>query len=373
MSATSIEWTDAVWNATRGCSRVSPGCDNCYAMRQAHRFDTPEQFEDQDLANGIRELSKRAGPYHGLTIFRETGPRRGVDWSGVVRIVPEMLDVPLRWRKPQKIFVNSMSDLFHESLSNEEIAAVFGVMAACPQHTFQVLTKRAERMREWFEWVHTDRGFDHMQAGKLHDALCCAMYGSGDNWDPDDAICEELLTNANEWPLPNIWLGVSAEDQQRADERIPHLLETPAAVRFVSAEPLLGPVDLRVYLREHACDEWPKEIARGPDGCAGHPMSALDWIIGGGESGSGARPFDLAWARDLRDQCKAAGVPFFFKQAGSRPYDSNVNCSDYETLPCVAPPPGVTGGAAVGLKFDDRKGGDLAELPYDLRVREFPR
>ncbi|HEX2677999.1 MAG TPA: DUF5131 family protein, partial [Polyangiales bacterium] len=131
MGETAIEWTDTVWNPVRGCARVSPGCESCYAERQAHRFSNP------------------GGPYEGLTVLGKHGPR----WSGRARFVPETLDAPLRWRKPRRIFVNSMSDLFHHDITNEQIAAVFGVMAACPQHTFQVLTKRAERLPEWFRWV----------------------------------------------------------------------------------------------------------------------------------------------------------------------------------------------------------------------------
>src|SRR5690606_22560010 len=184
---TTIEWTQGTWNPVSGCTRVSPGCDNCYAMRQAHRF------------------SGNCQPYEGLTTIR----RGKVDWTGSVRFVPEMLEVPLQ-RKPTTWFVNSMSDLFHESLTNEQIASAFGGMAATPQHTYQILTKRPKRMREWFGWLDGRR------------------------------------------PLHNVWLGVSCEDQARADERIPHLLSTPAAVRFVSAEPLLGPIALRAWMPRHA-------------------------------------------------------------------------------------------------------------------------
>ncbi len=133
---TKIEWTDATWNPVRGCSRVSPGCQHCYAERMARRSDRP------------------GGAYEGLTVLAHDGPR----WNGKVRLVPEKLDEPLRWRKPRMVFVNSMSDLFHEDIPNEFIAAVFGVMAASPQHTFQVLTKRAERMRDWFQWVKQEAG-----------------------------------------------------------------------------------------------------------------------------------------------------------------------------------------------------------------------
>jgi protein gp37 len=258
----SIEWTDATWNPTRGCSRVSEGCRNCYAERVAARF------------------SGKGQPYEGLAV-----QRRGSKWTGEVRLVPGRLADPLRWRKPKRVFVNSMSDLFHEKLSNEEIGAVFGVMAACPQHTFQVLTKRPERMREWFAGGGDD--FDIASAACARLARVGFDTGCGSAFDPD------------EWPLPNVWLGVSAEDQATADARIPLLLETPASVRFVSYEPALGPVNLGDHL---ILDHWASAPCR------------IDWVIAGSESGPGARPAELDWFRSVRDQCAAAAVPFFFKQ-----------------------------------------------------------
>lgn len=275
---TSIEWTNATWSPVRGCSIVSKGCTNCYAMKQAHRFAGP------------------GGKYEGLTRMSNGGPV----WTGEVRVVPEMLDIPLHWRKPQRVFVNSMSDLFHEDVPDDFIDQVFAVMALCPQHTFQVLTKRPERM-----------------LGVLAD-----LYGKR--------------------PLRNVWLGVSVEDQATANERIPLLLETPAAVRWVSAEPLLeeviifsldGPVDV-------------------PDGMS----SPLHWIVVGGESGHGARAFDVAWARSIVEQCKAAGVPVFMKQLGANPAPLSIEA----------------GSVVERLWLRDRKGGDMEEWPADLRIREFP-
>lgn len=334
---TNIEWTDATWSPVRGCSRVSPGCDHCYAMGQAHRFDTPEQFEDQDPVNGIRELSKRAGPYHGLTTIR----RGKVDWSGVVRFVPEMLDRPLRWRKPRRIFVNSMSDLFHESLTNEQIAAVFGVMAACPQHTFQILTKRAKRMREWFDWVTrdaTDEGSGRFcrQAEACRSAALAAR-----QWrEPDGSMRSKegraLLGYDERWPLPNVWLGVSSEDQQRADERIPDLLACPAAIRFVSIEPMFGPIDLtHVKITDAPSPPFTGNALHEFRGFA----RRLDWVICGSESGPGARPMKIEWAESLRDQCVDAGVAYFQKQI------ANAN---------------------------DRKGGNPKHWPGGPWPREFP-
>jgi protein gp37 len=257
-------------------------------------------------------------PYEGLAEIGPKGPR----WTGKVRLVPEHLADPLRWRKPQRIFVNSMSDLFHESLPFEQIAAVFGVMAACPQHTFQILTKRAARLPEFFAWFAD---------------------GFNDKWDAARRPAYALLMKAGKigqaerlgvvqahprWPLPNVWLGVSVEDQKTADERIPHLLATPAAVRFISAEPLLGPIDLDPPLCEYHGGEHVVEGGEAQPWCVecdteasfGHWIGnegGLDWVIVGGESGPGARPMHSEWARSVRDQCAAAGVAFHFKQWGA--------------------------------------------------------
>lgn len=276
---TKIEWVKSAdgtqghtWNPVRGCTPISEGCAHCYAARMASRFAGP------------------GGPYEGLA--------RGGKWTGQVRFVPEMLEKPLHWRKPRVVFVNSMGDLFHEQVTDEQIAAVFGVMAACPQHTFQILTKQIGRALEWFNLARKND-----PTGFLHVELCNAMQNAGD-WDPDDSICEELCDNASEWPLPNVWLGCSCENQEAANERIPLLLQTPAARRFVSLEPLLGPVDLSIWLYRGVVEAQPGD----PD------YDALNWVIVGSESGPRARPMDLDWVRSIRDQCVEAGVPFFLKQ-----------------------------------------------------------
>lgn len=307
MADSKIEWTDATWNPTRGCSRVSAGCDNCYAMNQAHRF------------------SNAGGPYDGLTTIR----RGKVDWTGKVRLVPEMLERPLHWRKPRRIFVNSMSDLFHESLLNEEILRVFAVMAAAPYHTFQILTKRPERALTWFRDVDLFRLGEQMRALEL------------------PANGRSYPRTADVWPLPNVWLGVSVEDQKTADERIPLLLECPAAIRFVSAEPLLGPI------------RFADVPGFNKAGSAGRELLRNFWVIVGGESGPGARPFDLQWARGILEQCRTASVPCFVKQLGAITVDSDFCEKD--------------GTPAIILGMKDRKGGDMNEWPEQLRVREFPR
>jgi protein gp37 len=332
MGDTTISWTmgdDGVlgktWNPVRGCSKVSPGCTHCYAERVALRFSGPGQ------------------PYEGLA-DRERGR-----WTGVVRMVPEHLADPLRWRKPRRIFVNSMSDLFHEKLTNEEIAAVFGVMAAAPQHTFQVLTKRAKRMREWFEWARDASIDEEDPAPDYRNTM--AAYGShrlGDGTDGDaiDQHFHLLDTTAEEgdyrWPLSNVWIGVSVENQEAADERIPELLATPAAVRFLSCEPLIGPVRLHEWLgREHGL-----KLIGAPPG--------LRWVISGCESGPGARSCNVSWLRSLRDQCAAAGVAYFLKQSVEQ-MAALVEDGSHEDRP----PFDI--GYGDGSK---RKAGGVIELPY---------
>jgi protein gp37 len=265
---TGIEWTDATWNPIRGCSRVSEGCRNCYAERVASRFSDEGQA------------------YHGLARRRSNGEPQ---WTGEVIVVERHLYDPLRWKEPRKIFVNSMSDLFHEQLVIDDIAHIFAVMAIARQHTFQVLTKRAKAMQEVLsdpEWL------DVLKAHVLEVALAQAPETKG----------------GYTWPLPNVWLGVSVENQDAANNRIPALIETPAAVRFLSCEPLLGPLSFR----------WASWQPLSRDRDTGHldGLRKLDWVIAGGESGPHARPMHPVWARRLRDQCVEADVPFFFKQWG---------------------------------------------------------
>lgn len=330
---TSISWTDATWPVVNGCRRVSPGCERCYAERL--------------IATRLSKVPK----YAGLAVFKESGPR----WTGESRLWKEHLDWPLRWKRPRKIFVADMGDLFYEGVSDEEIAAVFGVMAACPQHVFQVLTKRPERMRKWF-----------------------ANYGSGEFVLAQIALawhgiapCRPLLKRGVSWPLPNVHLGVSVEDQQRADERIPLLLDTPAAVHWVSIEPQLEAVDLSRWLIDNIAVTDDSQDA--PDGAQIDGMErhhdewrrhvGISWCVVGGESGPGARPFDLAWARDIIEQCKATSVPVFVKQLGARPCVTGVGLLDDDDPDAIDVCP---------VRLKDRKGEDMAEWPEDLRVRQWP-
>lgn len=287
---THIEWTDATWNIVTGCDVVSPGCTNCYAMRLA--------------GTRLKHHASRAG----LTKPTRSGPV----WTGEVRFNVEWLDQPLRWQKPRMIFVAAHGDLFHEAVTDEVLDHVFAVMALCPRHTFQVLTKRPARMREYLDgfaaWVRVERLLREMAPDDL--------------W--NGSVYEASRVLEAGMPLPNVWLGVSVEDQQRADERIPHLLATPAAVRFVSAEPLLGPVDLTRVDAIHArgVPMWDVNALTGEHTdmcrpCA--PVPTLDWVIVGGESQAGARPMQDAWAYSLINQCRAAGVKFLMKQMGGHP------------------------------------------------------
>jgi protein gp37 len=334
--ATKIEWTDRTWNPVTGCTKVSDGCKNCYAEREWARLSA----------------NPKLAAYFGRP-FTE------------VRCHPERLDEPLRWRRPQRVFVNSMSDLFHESVPDEFIAQVWEIMASstadcgkrhrheeeCWQgepHTFQILTKRPERMRDVLE-----------RMGEIADEYL----------DPDGPL--NLHFAAIGGPLRNVWLGVSAENQETADARIPILLQTPAAVRFVSLEPLLEAVSLATWLDRcsYYCDH-------GDEYPEGHrpERSPIDWVIVGGESGPNARPCAAEDIRDLLRQCKGAGVPCFVKQFGAlcEMSDRDMGLVGRSSLP------GAWGPHVLVNEFDKvvrfpGKGGDPEEWPADCRVREYPR
>jgi protein gp37 len=303
---TTIEWTEQTWNPTTGCDRISPGCDNCYALTMAKRLKGMGSAKYQNDGNPTT-----SGPGFALTVH------------------PDAVNAPLSWRKPRRVFVNSMSDLFHARVSVEFITDVWRVMEMTPQHTFQILTKRPERLARVLAKVHWVLGRTE--------------------------------------PLPNVWLGTSVENQKYADLRIPALLAAPAAVRFLSMEPLLGPVDLcgpivpgrgrptLTYWLDGRPGWGPdqtddrgrvfQQLAVGP---------ALDWVIVGGESGPGARPMDVAWVRQIVEQCQHSKTPVFVKQLGS------VWARDT-----------AWGGKTVA-GHRDTKGGNPGYWPADLRVREYP-
>lgn len=258
MGKSKIEWTEETWNPVKGCVRISPGCARCYALTFAERF---------------RGVVLPSGKRHAY--FNGFDPR----------VAPEHLFSPLLWKQPRKVFVNSMSDLFLDEFPFEYIAAVFGVMAATPEHTYQVLTKRPARMVEFFRWMR--------HAGnRTHACFAALQAETREVGDRGPMHCGRGADPDGPWPLPNVHLGVTVENQ-RWTERIALLLQCPAVVHFLSCEPLLGPVVIA-----------PAELTR------------LQWIICGGESGLGARTMELDWARALRDQCKSAGVAYFLKQLG---------------------------------------------------------
>lgn len=304
----SIEWTDATWNPITGCSVVSPGCTNCYAMKLA--------------GTRLKHIPSR----QGLTRDSKAGPV----WTGEVRLNEQWLAQPLQWKRSRRIFVCAHGDLFAENVPDEWIDRVFAVMALAPQHTFQVLTKRAKRMREYL----TDR------SGKLARFMIDEYIAKA----PDNPTKTRAINVAwpvrsigdidwpsdvemRHWPLPNVWLGVSAEDQARAGQRVPELLATPAAIRFVSAEPLLGPINFAKWLRP-GCDRCPPWETPCRIGC--QHVSRLHWIIVGGESGPDARPMHPAWVREIRDQCAATRAPLFFKQWGAwAPGEWHFNLDDH--------------------------------------------
>lgn len=252
MSKTGISWTDATWNPVTGCSRVSPGCAHCYAF----------QLHDQ------RHEAWKAGRWPGAA------PQYRRPFSDV-QLFPDRLGDPFRWRTPRRVFVCSMADLFHEDVPDSFLLEVWLTMALASDHTFQVLTKRPERMRDYLV--------------RLAPVFADTM-----------------------WPLPNVWVGTSVENQHWANERVPVLLQTPAAVRFLSCEPLLGLVDLAHVIKGAAKDARPADLAKPWEIW----LDGLDWIIAGGESGPKARPCDLDWLRWLRDQCEDGGVAFHLKQLG---------------------------------------------------------
>ncbi len=286
-----IEWTDETWNPIVGCSKVSPGCKNCYAIRDAHRM----------AGNPNLKISS---VYEGLTA---RNGEAAANWTGQVKFIEQRLSLPLYWSSPRMVFVNSMSDLFHEDVQFAVIEKIFEVMMHAGLHTFQVLTKRPRRMYDFWQWCKDNH-----------------------------------LYLADHWPLPNVWLGVSVENQEYANERIPWLLKIPAAIKFLSCEPLLERVDISIFLAT-GWTELPYD-------------DIVNWMIVGGESGPNARSSDIDWFDTVIRQCQAAEIPVFMKQLGNHPQYLSVENGEliYRQWP-------VTG-----------KGGDPEEWPEFLRIRQFP-
>lgn len=361
---TKIQWAQSTWNPIVGCSipmlpstgKPRSGCLHCYACKDSpHRF---AKVYDKPGVVVLRGKAKRPGMTFVPKSPDGKSLGKGAQWTGEIRLLPWSLDVPLRREKSTTYFVNSLSDLFHENLvdcgeGRRFIAAIFGVMAACPQHTFQILTKRPHKAREWFAWLVQWVGTAHILT--TNDVLC----GYVRSMIPDlsDRIVLGSLAN-NSWPLPNVWIGTSVEDQASADWAIPELLRVPAALRFLSVEPLLGPVDMDSSLGgtrwiggQRGCGHKGRDRTHHHDDrCA----DGISWIIVGGESGSGARECEVDWIRSIVAQCKAAEVPVFVKQLGARSVGL------------------WTDGEAFAFDLADKKGGNIKEWPEDLRVREMP-
>ena len=309
MNRTSISWTDATWNPVTGCTKISPGCKLCYADRLFLRTYSGMCKCGHPLSEHVLGRWPHCG--HAACSCATFVQRQFTD----VRTHPDRLEQPVHWKKGKRIFVNSMSDLFHEDVPFEFIDLIFAVMAVTPQHTYQILTKRAVRMLEYVSYVNE---YDLSRARS--------------------EICGINRYSATPWPLPNVWLGVSVENPDQLF-RVDTLLEIPNAMPWVSYEPALAGVNFAPYFENGITQRWDRH---------------LRWLVFGGESGPGARPCNLKWARDVRDQCKAARVPFFFKQGGRTAYRE-------------------VGGTIYHYGFRDRKGEDLYEIPEDLRIREFPK
>ncbi|MBD1878347.1 phage Gp37/Gp68 family protein [Coleofasciculus sp. FACHB-T130] len=297
MSKTDIEWADLVWNIITGCDKVSPGCAFCYAEGIAKRFWGDRKFSD-------------------------------------VQFHEDRLLHPLKWKKPQRIFVNSMSDLFHEKVTDEQLDRVFAVTALTPWLTYQILTKRPQR------------ALDYLSARNVSFRIARAACDIRPETSPSE------LQKRIKPHLPNVWLGVTCENQKTANERIPLLRHCPAAIRFLSCEPLLEEIELfnvdgEVSLAMQALDE--RETM--------FPADVIDWVIVGGESGHNARPCHLDWIRSIVSQCQHCETPVFVKQLGSLPLQSQKT---------------ETGFTTSDLRLKSKKGGDLEEFPNDLKIREFP-
>lgn len=367
MNSTSIQWTDFTANPIRfrdqagrsvwGCVKTSSGCANCYAESLAHRFKKGGPFT--------------AAQHSTLTPYMDAAELRTLATSRKIA--------------GKRVFVGDMTDIFGEWVTDQLLHVLFAVFALRSDVTFQVLTKRADRLRSYF----ADRATRHLWASAAKDL----PGGRADGW---QAKCDDSVCNGP-WPLPNVWIGVSAENQQAADERIPKLLQTPAAVRFISAEPLLGPVDMqavpipgsaeRHYDLRGVCQPLSEKDTEWDDWKYWTKNAAkLNWVIVGGESGSNARPCDVGWVRSIVTQCREAAVPVFVKQLGSVPYEFIRQAEylvDYQGDLCAfsaSVPKMDRISASVGRMVNtisntrvlDHAGAEPTEWPEDLRVRQFP-
>lgn len=335
-----IAWTDETLNVVIGCEKVSAGCANCYAIPTTHR----------GMAEQHRGVTKKI--------------RSGVDWNGEINLVPSRLFIPCRQQRARRIFVNSLSDLWHKNVDPDFVAALYGVALSTPRHTYQILTKRPERMREWYRHMGSFRDDTHFEGwpGAVVEAFSQALaidsqlYREGKGQEEFHSKWCGGAQKTFTWPPPNVHLGITVEDQAAAEERIPILLDTPATVRWLSVEPMLEQIDLRPWLGSRE----------------------LHWVVVGGESGNGARPCKAEWIQDVVDQCRDVGVPVFVKQLGA-----DVRCSgatwgveqERNHGGLTHWPEGTKRTAGLGdihIDLNQSKGGEIDEWPESLRVREFP-
>lgn len=336
---TKIEWTDRTWNPLIGCTRISEGCRNCYAERFVHRGMQPS--------------------HRGLTV---KSPGKAPRWNGEVTIAASRLSMPFHWRRPQRIFTPSLSDLWHPEVPFEYVAAVFGVMRACHWHTFQVLTKRTGRARAWFAWLQREANDRWMGIGDYLSRCARQWMATFVDWSDLDKMLTIDPAARVGFPLWNVWLMTSVEDRKSARARLPDLLKCPAELHGISYEPALEDAvdEIRPYLGD---SEWSEDHGGRPGDMT---EQGIQWVVMGGESGHGARGYRLAIADRMRDACADAEVAFFHKQVGACPIVER---------PSEWPTGRVVGEAAGGheLRLRDRKGGAWTEWPPAYRVREFPR
>jgi protein gp37 len=346
MNKTSIEWTTFSANPLKyrdkdgrvvwGCVHASPGCKNCYSEALAKRYGKGGPFNVPTI-NGLTPFLDKAELHKMLT----AKTINGIPVSGA------------------RCFVGDMTDIFGEWVPDALLDRLFAVFALRPDVTWQILTKRVERMRDYM--TRERPALIAYAMGDLFDGRAL-----GKNRKQIMAV-NSALKELEGWPLPNVWLGVSCEDQQRADERIPLLLQTPAAVRWVSAEPLLGPIDLQRYLEGHEDHGTPSSGACTVGGCVSW-TPPLDWIVVGGESGHGARPCVVRWIQHAVDQCRDAGIPAFVKQVGAQPFVDDGDLASWPHARFME----TDRASEWRVDLRDRKGSDLTEWPIDLRVREYP-
>jgi len=329
MSKTKIEWSEFSWNPVVGCSKVSEGCLNCYAEKMAERLASIacSPKKKAPLTESELAYTNVVQMWHDPKI--EKTYWKG--WNGKTAFVESALEKPLHWKKPRMIFVCSMSDLFHESVPFEWLDKVMAIIALCPQHKFQILTKQQKRMLEYYTKPKTLKGecvnnqiLPTVQF-RVKKRVRTVVHHS------QQYSKQQLNMWDGRWPLPNLWLGVTCENQRTADERIPILLQIPAAVRFISFEPLLEDIDFNLIER-------PNHFHSTPYGWLKYFGKQIHWIIIGCESGPKRRPCKLEWVRNIVSQCKAANVPVFIKQ----------------------------------LNINGKVEHNIEKFPEDLRIREYP-